>query len=277
MGALGIALLANAACITGTPYGVDPASSSADLTGASSKDAKAASAKQRPANAKSLIVTHIDPASVPAGSNGNGLTVTVTGSGFTNGSKVTLGGQSLATTYTSGTKLTANVPGDKLAGAGSLSVSVSGTDDSHSNEVSLIVFSGSTLASLTPTSTEAQDPSSSATVQLNVAGSNFDGSSVVVFNGTDVDTTLNSASALTATVPASLVANPGQVNVSVRGTGSVSQPLTFTIATPASTAGGSCGGGSSCDDLGLMPLECIDTETGPAQCLDDGCLYQGCE
>jgi hypothetical protein len=68
------------------------------------------------------VVSTISPATVNAGS-GN-TTLTVTGAGFCAQSVVELGGTALATTYGSGTQLTAVVTAAQLANAGSLGVAV---------------------------------------------------------------------------------------------------------------------------------------------------------
>jgi hypothetical protein len=269
--ALLLGVIANAAC-AGTPYGTDASSSKSDVTSGNPT-------KKRPTTAvEPLAVTKIDPASVPVGGSPSGLTVTITGSGFTDAATVTLAGQRVDTTFASSTQLTAKVPADKLTAAGALRLSVVGTK-SHSNEVSLTVFNASsTLSSISPSSTQANPTN---TLALQVSGAGFDGSSVVVFNGTDVPTTLTNTSTLGATVPASLVTAPGQVNVTVRGQGNVSSPLKFTItsaptAATISSAPLVCGGGATCDQLGLFLGDCIDSSDGPIQCETDGCVYEGC-
>jgi len=55
-----------------------------------------------------------------------------------------------------------------------------------------------------------------ATSSLILTGSQFVSSSVVVFNGTTVPTTVNSKSQLTATVTSSLIAGPGSYSVQVQ-------------------------------------------------------------
>jgi hypothetical protein len=55
-----------------------------------------------------------------------------------------------------------------------------------------------------------------ATVSLTLTGNQFVSSSVVVFNGTTVSTTVNSASQMTATVTSSLITGPGSYNVQVQ-------------------------------------------------------------
>lgn len=55
-----------------------------------------------------------------------------------------------------------------------------------------------------------------ATFSLILTGSRFVSSSVVVFNGTNVPTTVNNNSQLTATVASSLIAGPGSYSVQVQ-------------------------------------------------------------
>ena len=70
------------------------------------------------------------------------------------------------------------------------------------------------LSSVSPTTIAfSQLP---ATFSLTLTGSQFVSSSVVVFNGTTVPTTINSESQLTATVTSSLIAGPGSYSVQVQ-------------------------------------------------------------
>jgi hypothetical protein len=70
------------------------------------------------------------------------------------------------------------------------------------------------LSSVSPTTIAfAQLPT---TFSLILTGSQFVSSSVVVFNGTTVPTTVNSKSQLTATVTASQIAGPGSYSVQVK-------------------------------------------------------------
>jgi hypothetical protein len=55
-----------------------------------------------------------------------------------------------------------------------------------------------------------------ATFSLTLTGSQFVSSSVALFNGTTVATTVTSKSQLTATVPSSLVTGPGSYSVQVQ-------------------------------------------------------------
>ena len=80
-----------------------------------------------------------------------------------------------------------------------------------------------------------------ATFSLTLTGSEFVSSSVVVFNGTTVPTTVSSKSQLTATVASSLIAGPGNYDVRVQtpagnsgdfgcSSGGESASLTLTIS-----------------------------------------------
>jgi hypothetical protein len=61
-----------------------------------------------------------------------------------------------------------------------------------------------------------------ATFSLTLTGSQFVSSSVVVFNGTTLPTTVNSTTQLTATVASSLIAGPGSYGVEVQTPGGTS-------------------------------------------------------
>jgi hypothetical protein len=68
---------------------------------------------------------------------------------------------------------------------------------------------------------------------LNLTGSDFVSSSVIVFNGTTLPTTVVSSSQMTATVTSSMISGPGSYSIQVQ--------------TPAGTSGdlGCSSGGSS--------------------------------
>jgi hypothetical protein len=61
-----------------------------------------------------------------------------------------------------------------------------------------------------------------ATFSLTLTGSQFVSSSVVVFNGTTLPTTVNSTTQLTATVASPLIAGPGSYGVEVQTPGGTS-------------------------------------------------------
>jgi hypothetical protein len=91
-----------------------------------------------------------------------------------------------------------------------------------------------TLTSISPTSATA----GGAAFTLTAYGTNFISSSVVRWNGSSRTTTFVDSTQLTATIPASSIANGGTVNVTVfnpaPGGGSTT-PLTFTVENPVPT------------------------------------------
>ena len=92
--------------------------------------------------------------------------------------------------------------------------------------------SSATLSSLSPASTPAGGPDFTLTVN----GSDFASSATVQWtagNTTPLSTTFVSASQLTATVPASLIASVGTASVTVTQNNTTSNALAFTIANPA--------------------------------------------
>ncbi|MFO0676906.1 MAG: IPT/TIG domain-containing protein [Polyangiaceae bacterium] len=99
-----------------------------------------------------------------------------------------------------------------------------------------------TLATVTPAAAFATDPAAT----LVVTGSGFEGSSVLLFDGTPVTTTFVDASTLRADVPASALTVPKKVALTVRGSGGTSSPLAFFVSdvvlnsvTPSTLATGS--------------------------------------
>ena len=95
---------------------------------------------------------------------------------------------------------------------------------------SLVVSAGApVLTSINPSAAAAGGPAFTLTVN----GSNFVSNSTVRWNGSDRTTTFVSSSQLTAAIPATDVASPGTVAVTVANPGgSTSNALTFTV-TPA--------------------------------------------
>jgi hypothetical protein len=81
----------------------------------------------------------------------------------------------------------------------------------------------------------AQAPAGGAAFTLTVSGGNFASDAQVQWNGTPVPTTFVSASQLTASIPASLLATAGSASVSVLnpGAGAQSGALTFAITGPS--------------------------------------------
>ncbi len=90
----------------------------------------------------------------------------------------------------------------------------------------LASLDGATLTSLNPNGATVGGP----TFTLTVNGSNFASSATVQWNGSPLSTTFVNGTQLTATVPASLIANAGSASVTAVNPGSAaSNTLTFSI------------------------------------------------
>ena len=195
----------------------------------------------------SLVITSTKPTSVAAGSGE--LTLTVYGSGFVatrhqraqrthfRGSEVFWNGAEMSTAYISSTELRAIIPAARLATPGTARVTVHNiSDGTLSNVVTFTITTGAqapTLTGLSPSSTVIGGPAFS----LGVTGTNFvSGASgaVVRWNGSDLVTSRDSSTHLTAAVPAALIAAAGSATITVRNGTSPSAPLsnalTFSVA-----------------------------------------------
>ncbi len=126
-------------------------------------------------------ITSVSPATATAG--GDVFTLTVTGSGFTNGSVVRWNGADRPTTFVSATQLTAQIPAADIATAGTVNVTVLNPNpDVESNQVTFTINNpGPVITSIAPTSaTEGGDA-----FTITVTGSNFVTGAVVRWNGAD--------------------------------------------------------------------------------------------
>jgi uncharacterized protein (TIGR03437 family) len=170
------------------------------------------------------VVTALSPTSVTAGSAA--FTLTVDGSGFAPGAVVQWDTTQLVTTFVSPTQLTASVPADRIAAAGSSQIKVVVQGAGSDPPVLFTVVAGPTVTSLSPTSVAA----GGAAFTLTITGTGFSSASVVRWNGESLATTLVSATQLTALVPAARIATPGTVSIAVSSTGVTSSPVPFAIA-----------------------------------------------
>jgi hypothetical protein len=235
-----------------------------------------------------MTLTKIDPPSVGIGAAPTGLQVTLTGTNFASGARVSIAGNLTQATFVDAQTLRVMVPGDKLAVQGNVPIAVVSATDARTNELSLAVGTGTGtggLISLNPTGS----PLGVQSVVIQVTGSAFDTTSVVVFDNSDVSTQLVNATTLRAVVPGFLLRGAGQVNVAVRKGGVLTSPLPFSV-------GGTGGNGGfcqmSCQEVGLFPGECASSGGGfpfdffgidfgglfgsKVQCGFDGCIHDGC-
>ena len=174
------------------------------------------------------VVGVLSPASTTAG--GPAFILLLTGNGFTQNSAVMFNGNSVPSSLLSLTQLQANIPASAIAIAGNYLVAVG---NHGSNPTSVVSFPVNNPvpqeSSLSPNSVTV----GTASVTLNVIGSNFNSSSVVWVGLTAHATTFVSPTQVQILLAASDLANGGEFSVKVinpaPGGGSTSI-LTFTVA-----------------------------------------------
>ena len=177
----------------------------------------------------------LSPSSASAG--GSAFTLTVNGSSFISGSTIRWNGSNLPTSYVSSSQLTASVSSALIASAGTVTVDVvtpSPGGGVSGGQTFTINNPLPTLGSLSPSSIIA----GSSAFTLNVSGSNFNGSSVIRWNGLSQSTILVSSTLVRCTIPASFVVNAGTQNVQVfnPSPGGGTTPInTFTVNNPVPT------------------------------------------
>jgi len=187
-------------------------------------------------------ITSLNPNSATAG--GPDFTLTVAGSGFSQGATVRWNGSDLTTTFVSATQLTAAISRNLIANAGTANVSVNSGGVNSAN-AAFSILNGPTVSSISPNIATA----GGGAFTLTVNGSGFTTGTVVTWNGTPLQSIgyVNS-NTLTASVSANLIANPGTAEVTVTQGGVTFQPASpFTIrpgpaitglSPPSTTAGG---------------------------------------
>ena len=154
-----------------------------------------------------------------AGAGFNNITASVSGTGVTVNS----------VTFNSPTSVTLNVNVSGAATVGTRNVTITNPDgQSATGNGILTVNSGSTppaITTISPNNATAAGPG----FNLTVNGTNFTGTSVVRWNGSNRTTTFNSATQLTAAIPASDIATVGSATVTVFDSAGTSNGVTFTI------------------------------------------------
>jgi probable HAF family extracellular repeat protein len=188
------------------------------------------------AAANGATLTSLNPNGATVG--GPAFTLTVNGSSFVSGATVQWNGSPLTTTFVSAAQLTAAVPGSLIANVGSASVTVVNPGSTASSaltfSINSVTVGGPVITSLSPGAAIA----GGSTFNLTVSGSNFLASggiftsgATVQWNGSPLLTSFVNGTQLTATVPATLIANIGTASITVQNpSGAVSNSATFTIA-----------------------------------------------
>ena len=193
-------------------------------------------------------ITSISPSSANAGDAAT--TLTVNGASFISSSVVRWNGASRTTTFVSAIQLTAAIPASDLAAGATVNVTVfnPAPGGGVSSAVTFTVNNPApTLTSISPSSATA----AGAAFTLTATGTNFVSNSIVQWNGSNRATTFVSATQVTATIPASDLANGGNVQVTVVNptpAGGTTDPQSFTVNNPVpaiaslSPASGTAGG-----------------------------------
>jgi hypothetical protein len=159
----------------------------------------------------SPAITSFTPTSGPVGAS-----VVITGTNLTGATSVKFNGTSASFTVDSATQITAAV----LTGATTGPISVTTPGGTATSATNFTVVGSPTIASFTP----ASGPVGTSVV---ITGTNLTGASSVKFNGTSASFTVDSATQITAAVPAG--ATTGPISVTTPG-GTATSATSFTVA-----------------------------------------------
>jgi subtilase family serine protease len=172
----------------------------------------------------------LSPSSVGAGSSTQ--SVSITGTGLTNLSSVTLTVNSLTTVLPSSctsASCSATVPASLMTTPVIASVQVVSASGLSASAPFTIASAPTITSPLSPASANAGDPP----FTLAVSGTNFVGGSTVYWGSTSLFTTYFSATSLTANVTITQLASAGSQAVTVKNPTGVSNGITFTVNGPA--------------------------------------------
>ncbi len=176
----------------------------------------------------------ISPSNVNAG--GSGFTLILNGTGFTRTSIARVNGQDRLTDFVSETTLAAQISATDIAAGGELQITVFNAPPGGGTSNVLILSVRNPeprITSISPTTGVA----GSIGFALIVNGAGFTPSSVVRFNGLDLQTTFITNSQISAAVPAAAITSGGIFPVLVINPppgGGSSNVVTFEITNPAS-------------------------------------------
>jgi 6-phosphogluconolactonase (cycloisomerase 2 family) len=176
-----------------------------------------------------LAVSTISPASATAG--GPAFTLTVNGSGFVQGSQVSFNLNNETTTFVNSTQLTASIPASAIGVASNPYVIVTNPDGFASVALTFTVSN--------PQPVGGSVSAGSSALTLNVTGTGFVPSSVVLVNGNPRMTTYISSTKLQATLLPTDLSQGGTLNITVMNPppgGGTSAVISFTFADYSVTA-----------------------------------------
>lgn len=177
-------------------------------------------------------VSTVSPTTVTAGSAS--FTLTVTGSGFVNGSTVMWNGSTRSTTFVSATTLNATIAAADVASAATASITVSTPAPGGGTSAAITLTVENPKPVVTSTS-PARLTMSHAGTSLTVNGTGFVTGSVITWNGTARTTSFVSSTQLQTVVTTADVASNGSVQIGVTNAspgGGAATPLAIAIEYP---------------------------------------------
>lgn len=193
------------------------------------------------------VITSVSPGSVTAGSDT--FQLSIVGTHFVSTTTINWGTTPLVTTAVGGATLEATVPASLVTTVGTVSITVTSAGGTSAPVTFSITQPKTVLTSLSPAAASA----GGAKFTLTINGTNFPSITQARWETTWLTTTRVSATQLTASVPASLIATAGTASVTVYSSGDggwAANTLFFTInpsapaitsLTPSSTTAGSAG------------------------------------
>jgi hypothetical protein len=156
-------------------------------------------------------------------SGGVGIAVTITGTNFGSASAVTFSGTTATYTVDSASQVTATVPAGATTGA----IAVTTPGGTATSAAAFTVILAPTIASVLPTS-------GGIGAAVTITGTNLTGATRVTFNDTAANYTVDSATELTAIVPAG--ATTGSIAVTKPG-GTATSATSFTVILSSTITG----------------------------------------
>ncbi|HEX3681770.1 MAG TPA: IPT/TIG domain-containing protein [Bryobacteraceae bacterium] len=191
-------------------------------------------------------ITSLNPSTISAGAPA--FTLTVNGTGFASGAVIEWNTTALSTTFKGATELTASIPANLIASAGTAQVTVK-SNGVTSNALSFTVVAGPAVTSISPVSITAGTGAGLGPVgscparvypagTLTVNGTGFTSNSTVDWNGQPMLTTFVSATQLTACVSLANLGGYGAAAITVVSGTTKSNALQISLVVPSITITG---------------------------------------
>ena len=182
------------------------------------------------ASSPALAIVSVAPSTVLAGSAAT--TLTVTGTGLTPSTVIEIGSVSEATTYVSSTQVTAILPANQLATAGSATITAVNGSSASSGILSLQI--NNPVPAITQISPSTL-PSGTASASVTVTGTGFVGATTVQVDGSARPTTFVNGTQLTVVLSASDLAAMGTHSITAVNPapgGGAASPISVSIGNP---------------------------------------------